>query len=56
MKDKLKENYEKHHYLQLQERDAYEDVKLEARNRPDKYLSIIIDGMDQNTTMVPKMR
>ena len=29
---------------------------MEARNRPDKYLSIIIDGMDQHTTMVPKMR
>ena len=25
-------------------------------NRPDKFLSIIVDGMDQNTTMVPKMR
>ena len=56
MKDKLKENYQKHYYLQLQERDAYEDVKLEARNRLDKYLSIIIDGMDQNTTMVSKIQ
>jgi hypothetical protein len=29
---------------------------LDARNRPDKFLSIVVDGMDQNTTMVPKMR
>ena len=28
---------------------------MEARNRPNKYLSIIIDGMDQHTTMMPKM-
>jgi hypothetical protein len=30
-------------------------VKLDARNRPDKFLSIVVNGMDQNTTMVPKM-
>jgi hypothetical protein len=28
---------------------------LDAMNRPDKYLLIVIDGMDQNTTMVPKI-
>ena len=56
MKDRLKQIYQRHHELQRQERDAYEDVKLEARNRSDKVLSIVIDGMDQNTTMVPKMR
>jgi hypothetical protein len=55
MKDRLKQIYQRHHELQRQERHAYEDVKLEARNRPDKVLSIVIDGMDQNTTMVPKM-
>ena len=55
MKDKLKENYQKHHYLQLQERDAYKDMKLDAKNRLDKYLSIIINCMDQHMTMVPKM-
>jgi hypothetical protein len=31
-------------------------VKLDVRNRPNKFLSIVVDGMDQNTTMVPKMR
>jgi hypothetical protein len=56
MKDRLKKIYQRHHELQRQERDAYEDVKLDARNRPDKFLSIVVDGMDQNTTMVPKMR
>jgi hypothetical protein len=29
---------------------------LDARNRPVKFLSIVVDGMDQNTTMVPKMQ
>jgi hypothetical protein len=56
MKDRLKKIYQRHHELQRQERDAYEDVKLDARNRPDKFLSIVVDGIDQNTTMVPKMR
>jgi hypothetical protein len=56
MKDKLKQIYQRHHELQRQERDAYEEVKLDARNRPDKFMSIVVDGMDQNTTMVPKMR
>jgi hypothetical protein len=56
MKDRLKKIYQRHHELQRQERDAYEDVKLDARNRPDKFLSVVVDGMDENTTMVPKMR
>jgi hypothetical protein len=56
MKDRLKQIYERHHELQRQERDAYEEAKLDVRNRPDKFLSIVVDGMDQNTTMVPKMR
>jgi hypothetical protein len=56
MKDRLKKIYQRHHELQRQERDAYENVKLDVRNRPDKFLSIVVDGMDQNTTMVPKMR
>jgi hypothetical protein len=55
MKDRLKQIYQRHHELQRQERDAYEDVKLDAKNRLDKFLSIVIDGMDQNTTLVPKM-
>ena len=56
MKDRLKQIYQRHHELQRQEQDAYEEVKLDARNRPDKFMSIVVDGMDQNTTMVPKMR
>jgi hypothetical protein len=56
IKDRSKQIYQRHHELQRQERDAYKDVKLEARNRPDKVLSFVVDGMDQNTTMVPKMR
>ena len=56
MKDRLKQIYQRHHELQRQERDAYEEVKLDARNRPGKFMSIVVDGMDQNTTMVPKMR
>jgi hypothetical protein len=56
MKDRLKQIYQRHHELQCQERDAYKDVKLDARNRPNKFLSIVVDGIDQNTTMVPKMR
>jgi hypothetical protein len=32
MKDRLKQIYQRHHELQRQERDAYEEVKLDARN------------------------
>ena len=31
------------------------DMKLDAKNRPNKFLLIVVDGMDLNTTMVPKM-
>jgi hypothetical protein len=56
MKDRLKQIYQRHHELQRHERDAYEEVKLDVRNWPDKFMSIVVDGMDQNTTMVPKIR
>ena len=46
MKDSLKKIYQRHHELQCQERDMYEEVKLDVRNRPDKFLSTIVDGMD----------
>jgi hypothetical protein len=46
MKDRLKQIYQRYHELQCQERDTYEEVKLDARNRPDKFLSIVVDGMD----------
>jgi hypothetical protein len=55
MKDRLKQIYQRCHELQRQERDAYEDMKLNVKNRPDKFLSIVVDGMDQDTMMVPKM-
>jgi hypothetical protein len=41
---------------QMEERHNYWLFKRSAMITPDFFMSLIVDGMDQNTTMVPKMR
>jgi hypothetical protein len=40
----------------MEERRNYWLFKRSAMITPDFFMSLIVDGMDQNTTMVPKMR
>jgi hypothetical protein len=40
----------------MEERRGYWLFKRSAMITPDFFMSLIVDGMDQNTTMVPKMR
>ena len=35
------------------QRDKYAKHASKAKNQPSKYLSIILDGMDQNKTAIP---
>ena len=39
-----------------QERRVYYKHRYEARRFPDKYLTVIDDGMDQKTTNIPRVR
>jgi hypothetical protein len=41
---------------QMEERCDYWLFKRSAMITPDFFMCLIVDGMDQNTTMVPKMR
>ena len=56
MKYALKRQYCHHHTLIIEERQAYREARVEAARRLDHFISLIVDGMDQNTTMVPKLR
>jgi hypothetical protein len=40
----------------MEERRDYWLFKRSAMITPDFFMSLIVDGMDQNMTMVPKMR
>ena len=42
--------------LNRQERRVYYKHRYKARRFPDKYLTIIDDGMDQKTTNIPRVR
>lgn len=55
-KVEIKKLYMVHIRRQMEERRDYWTFKRSAIITPDVYMSIIVDGMDQNTTMVPKMR
>jgi hypothetical protein len=44
--DRLKVIYERHRELQHQEQDADKEVKLDARIKINKFLSIVVDEMD----------
>lgn len=46
----------KHLELVWQERRVYYKHRYKARRFPDKYLTVIDDGMDQKTTNIPRVR
>jgi hypothetical protein len=52
----IKNLYVMHIRHQMEERRDYWLFKRSAMITPDLFMYLIIDGMDQNTTMVPKMR
>ena len=56
MKDAIKRQFVLHNTLQVEERKDYWRAKQSAISQPDGSLCLIVDGMDQNTTMVPKLR
>ena len=55
-KQRIRESYERHMQIVIEERRHYWDAKRLAIEKPDNILCIIVDGMDQNTTMVPKFQ
>jgi hypothetical protein len=52
----IKELFLVHIRHQMEERCDYWLFKRSTMIIPDFFMSLIVDGMDQNTTMVPKMR
>jgi hypothetical protein len=52
----IKELFLVHIRHQMEERRDYWLFKRSAMITPDFFMSLIVDGMDQNTTMVLKMR
>jgi hypothetical protein len=52
----IKNLYVVHIQHQMEERRDYWLFKRSAMITPDRFMCLIVDGMDQNTTMVPKMR
>ena len=52
----IKELFLMHIQHQMEERRDYWFFKRSTRITPDFFMSLIVDGMDQNTTMVLKMR
>jgi hypothetical protein len=52
----IKELFLVHIRHQMEERRDYRLFKRSAMITPDFFMSLIVDGMDQNTTIVPKMR
>ena len=55
-KEKVSRRYQLHLDMILEERMEYSHGREVAMNEPDQYLSLIIDGMDQNTIWVPKFK
>ena len=56
VKKTVQVQYQLHLTLQVEERQDYWRAKRDAIMSPDESLCLIVDGMDQNTTMVPKLR
>ena len=56
MKAAMSERYQKHIDLTMEEQKDYTFVRQAAIQSLDDMLSIIIDGMDQNTTYVPRFK
>ena len=53
---RIKEVFMLHLLEQMEEQRYYWICKRSCYIHPELYMCIIVDGMDQNTTMVPKMR
>lgn len=53
---RIKELFMLHLLNQMEERRHYWIFKRSCYISPELYMCIIVDGMDQNTTMVPRMR
>lgn len=56
MREAVHAAYRLHIDLTIEERKAYSRVREKAIANPEDSMSIIIDGMDQNTTYVPKFK
>ncbi|XP_053403165.1 uncharacterized protein LOC123565917 [Mercenaria mercenaria] len=54
-REELKQRRHAHLIKQSEQRRKYYKHRSKAKNNPHKYLSIIIDGMDQNKTCLPHM-
>ena len=52
----IKELFLVHIQHQMEERRDYWLFKRSTIITPNFFISLIVDGIDQNTTMVPKMR
>ena len=52
VKETVQVQYQLHLTLQVEERQDYWRAKRDAIMSPDESLCLIVDGMDQNTTMV----
>lgn len=50
----LQAEYDKHLVIVIEECYNYMEAKVEAISSPNEMLCLIIDGMDQKTTMIPK--
>ena len=55
VKETVQVQYQLHLTLQVEEQQDYWRAKRDAVMSPDELLYLIVDGMDQNTTMVPKL-
>lgn len=55
-KIRIKEVFMLHLLNQMEERRHYWIFKRSCYINPEMYMCIIVDGMDQNTTMVPRIR
>jgi hypothetical protein len=53
---RLKSEYEAHQDFACLQRQKYTKHKQKARNTPDKYMCMIIDGMDQSKMIVPNLK
>ncbi|XP_061164113.1 uncharacterized protein LOC133195610 [Saccostrea echinata] len=47
---------QEHLHRQMKEKSAYYRRKTVSRRRPDRYISLIIDGMDQSKTNIPHFK
>ena len=56
VKETVQVQYQLHLTLQVEERQDYWRAKKDTIMSPDKSLCLIVDNMDQNTTIVPKLR